>query len=94
MNKCNNSRQRVLPGCVNFNDVQMLFGASGGTRTPTPSRVPDFESGASTGSATEAIDEFRVLVWRVTHVYPKVTAFVKPATELRARVSQPTGAQT
>jgi hypothetical protein len=29
-------------------------GAPGGTRTPTPLREPDFESGASTGSATGA----------------------------------------
>jgi hypothetical protein len=33
-------------------------GAPGGTRTPTPLRVPDFESGASTGSATGACVAF------------------------------------
>src|SRR5262245_33123328 len=32
-----------------------IYGAPGGTRTPTPLRVPDFESGASTGSATGAV---------------------------------------
>jgi hypothetical protein len=48
-----NARSRPKP-------VQALIlpfhrgGAPGGTRTPTPSRVPDFESGASTGSATGA----------------------------------------
>ena len=62
-------------------------GASGGTRTPTPSRVPDFESGASTGSATEAIEIFRIFDWRVSYVYPKVTAFVKPTAKIRLRVS-------
>ena len=35
-------------------------GAPGGTRTPTPLRVPDFESGASTGSATGARAFFMV----------------------------------
>ena len=35
-------------------------GAPGGTRTPTPLRVPDFESGASTGSATGARYMFKL----------------------------------
>ncbi|MEY3669541.1 MAG: hypothetical protein RL258_936, partial [Pseudomonadota bacterium] len=30
-------------------------GAGGGTRTRTPSRAPDFESGASTNSTTPAV---------------------------------------
>lgn len=34
---------------------KIRLGAPGGTRTPTPLRVPDFESGASTGSATGAL---------------------------------------
>ena len=37
-----------------------MGGAPGGTRTPTPLRVPDFESGASTGSATGARYMFKL----------------------------------
>ena len=33
-----------------------MYGAGEGNRTPTPRREPDFESGASTSSATPAID--------------------------------------
>ncbi len=35
-------------------NVKRENGASGGNRTHTPVREPDFESGASTSSATEA----------------------------------------
>ena len=33
----------------------IVYGAGEGNRTPTPRREPDFESGASTSSATPAI---------------------------------------
>ena len=34
--------------------VIILFSAGGGNRTPTPLKEPDFESGTSTNSITEA----------------------------------------
>jgi hypothetical protein len=49
------ARQRV----PRVNDVVVVVrdrrGAGRGSRTPTPSRAPDFESGASTSSATSAL---------------------------------------
>ena len=42
--------RRGLVGCT----VRAPTDAEGGARTHTPLRAPDFESGASTGSATSA----------------------------------------
>jgi hypothetical protein len=35
----------------------VIYGASGRSRTDTSLRIPDFESGASTSSTTEAIEK-------------------------------------
>ena len=44
---------------------------SGGTRTHTPQRIPDFESGASTNSATEAKEKGERKQTRATTTRPQ-----------------------
>src|SRR5215813_2004055 len=66
-------------------------GAPGGTRTPTPLRVPDFESGASTGSATGAANGrlrlgiISTMVFRSTRKVLACHALVAAAGSVRAK---------
>ena len=62
-----------------------LYGADGGGRTHTSSRIPDFESGASANSATSATHETKAFSSRRPFMFPIAPRRQRMARDARFR---------